>query len=276
MIDRKLFQQEVDNALARIDQQDLSYDEGEFWMVRWPFEYIQFYALNNQLLNTSIALHLARGLHNGQHRKFSLTKNGVAYRLPYVFHSLIVCRMLVDLTMPIPKDEEDIVLAAALCHDMLEDLEFTDQGKELIWKYNLDPRVYEVVKLVTKRPDFTPEEAKEHFKAIQENRMALLVKLSDRGHNVEDLYNMSAGKIHEYVGETREHILPMCKYGLTAYPELRTALRILKDKIECLTNAADVMVDRCEAREQELVEKLAALKEENKVLREKFFGLWQV
>lgn len=275
MKERIEFRNAVNAALAGIDPEVLSYDENEFWMIQSPYTYVEHYALSRGLWNTSIALPLARGLHDGVHRKSSLVKNGVRYRLPYVYHCLLVCRMLQDLHLPLPKEEEDVVLAAALCHDMIEDVEFKQGGTELTDVYHLDPRVYETVKLVSKRRDFTREEEEAHFQKIQENKLALLVKLSDRSHNVEDLYNMSAWKVHEYVGETRTYMIPMCRYGLEHYPELAKPLSILYDKLVGLTRAAEILVDRCEAREQELTRRLEELQQENEQLREQYRALWE-
>lgn len=273
--ERKQFRASVKTALEQINPDYLSYDETEFWMIQSPYEYIEYYAVENRLYNTALALPLARGLHDGTHRKSSIVKHGVSYRLPYVIHCLIVCRILLDIGVSLPKEEEDIVLAAALCHDMIEDIPFPNHGKELITECHLDPRVYETVKLVSKKKGFTLEEEQAHFQAIMENKLSLLVKLSDRSHNVEDLYNMSAWKVHEYINETKNRILPMCKYGLEHYPELYATLKILQDKIRSLTQAAVILVDRYEAREQELREQVRLLKEENAALKKQFKELWE-
>lgn len=275
MKERIAFRGKVETYLQGLDQEALAYNKDEYWMIFSVYEFLEYYSFENQLWNTCIALPLARGIHDGTYRKSTIIKNGSTYRLPYVIHCLLVCRMLADLNIPITKEEEDILLAAALCHDMIEDIPFPNQGRELTEEYHLDPRVYETVKLVSKRKDFTEAEEIEHFQKIQENRLALLVKLSDRSHNVEDLYNMSVSKVHEYVEETNRFILPMCEYGFAHYPELRTALGILRDKILCLTEAAEVMVDRYEERERELRKQLKALRVENAKLFETLNELWE-
>lgn len=275
MKERIAFRNQIREHLASLDAQTLSYDESEFWMIRAAYAYIEHYALDRGLRNTAIALPLARGLHNGVHRKSMLMWGGTAYRQPYVIHCLQVCRMLLDIKVPLSREEEDILLASALCHDMVEDIPFPNHGEELVEVYGLDPRVLEVVRLVSKRKDFTPEQEREHFRKIQENCLALLVKLSDRSHNVEDLYNMSTRKVHSYIEETEAYILPMCGYGRTQYPELEKSLDILEDKIRSLTHVAAVLVDRCEERMQELQQQLQALREENAQLRRMYEHLWE-
>lgn len=270
MTQREAFRAAVQGILNDIDPEILSYDESEFWMIQPAYEYIAFFAAENSLINTAVALPLARGLHNGSHRKSSVQRQGVTYRLPYVIHCLIVCRILLDIKAPLSREETDILLAAALCHDMVEDIPFPNHGTELYTQFHLDPRVYETVKLVSKRKDFTEEEENTFFHNIESNKLALLVKLSDRSHNVEDLYNMSVWKVHEYIGETNRFFLPMCAYGEAHYPELVNTIEVLRDKIISLTRASEIMVDRCEAREQELKSRLAQLQEENAALHRRY------
>ena len=267
MRERIEFRNMIKSTLASMDQEALAHNSEEFWTIQREFEYLEYYAFENRLKNTSLALYLAVGLHDGSYRKSTISRNGQTYRLPYVIHCLWVCKMLADLSVPIPKDEEDILLAAALCHDMIEDIDFTDKGRELYSVYGLDPKVYETVKLVSKRKDFTEEEEKEFFHNI---------KLSDRCHNVEDLYNRSSWKVHEYVGETRRFFIPMCEYGLKHYPELNTTLQIFNEKMINLTQAAEILVDRYELREKEMEAELEALRRENTALRKEWARLWEL
>ncbi len=267
MTARREFIGKVQSLLNDIDEDVLSYDESEFWMVESVYDQIEFYANANQLLNTAIALPLARGLHNGTHRKSKMMKNGLAYNMPYLIHPMLVCRMLMDLRVPMEHDEEDILLAAALCHDMIEDVPFTDGGHEMYKKYHLDKRVYDAVKLVSKRRDFSEAEEREFFRKIRADKFALLIKLSDRGHNVEDLYNMSVWKVHEYVAETKRYFLPMCQHGVVNFPELYHTIEILLDKMVLLTESAETLVDRYEAEEKKLLLQEKKLREANIRLR---------
>lgn len=275
MKERIEFRKKVEDFLSGLDKETLAYNKNEYWMIFSAYEYLEYYSFEHRLWNTCIALPLARGLHDGTYRKATIIKNGDTYRKPYVIHCLLVCRMLANMNIPISREDEDILLSAALCHDMIEDIPFEHHGMEMITEYHLDPRIYEVVKLVSKRKDFTAEEEIEHFRKIQENPLALLVKLSDRSNNVEDLYNMSVKKVHEYVDETNRFIIPMCDYGLEHYPELRMSLSILKDKITCLTETAETMVDKYEEREMELRRQLKSLRVENDNLFKTLSILWE-
>lgn len=166
MESRAEFQKRVRAALDDIGESALSYNESEFWMIQSPYEYVEFYAVQNRLWNTAIALPLTRGLHSGAHRKFSMMKEGVAFRVPYLIHPLLVCRMLIDLQPPISKEEEDILLASAMCHDLIEDVLMPEHAQEMMTRFHLDRGVYETVCRVTKRKDFTEEEEREHFRRI--------------------------------------------------------------------------------------------------------------
>ncbi|MCF0229870.1 MAG: HD domain-containing protein [Parasporobacterium sp.] len=275
MQERIRYKRYIDGKLSTMDPEALAHNEDEFWIIQKEYEYLEFYALEHRLENTSIALRLAIGLHNGSYRKSTITKEGQVYKLPYVIHCLWVAKMLADLNVPVSKDEEDVMLAAALCHDMIEDMDFQDGGRELYTVYGLDKRVYDIVKLVSKRYDFTDEQEREFFHNIESDKLALLVKLSDRCHNVEDLYNRSAWKIHEYSGETRKFFIPMCEYGLEHYPDINTTLQIFHEKMINLTQAAEALVDRYEQREKELRAEIEALKKENIELRREWSKLWE-
>lgn len=262
------FRKRVSDTLAGINPDILDYYEDEFWMIRTPYEFLEYYAEKNRLFNTAIALPLARGLHNGTYRKLPIIRNGLAHQPPYMIHCLTVCKMLADMWLPLSRDEEDILLAAALCHDMIEDIPFPEHGRELVTQFHLDPRVYETVKHVSKRKDFTLEEEQAFFSGIREDRLALLIKLSDRGHNVTDLYNMSERKIAEYIGETRAYFLPMCDYARTHYPELNAVTEIMQDQLICLTKTVEKMSEKHELVKQRLDVELQRLRNENKALRQ--------
>ena len=267
MMDAELFQKKLNAAFDEIGREHFAYDESEFWMYIHTYHYMEEYATENQLWNTLIALPMVRSLHNGVHRKGTVMIDGHAYHMPYVVHCLRVCQMLFDLHVPLSHEEKDILLASALCHDVIEDVPFPNGGTEMVTLYKLDPRIYENVKTVSKRNNFTEEEHQAYFDRIQENPFALLVKLSDRGSNVEDTYNMSIWKVHEYIAETRKYFFPMCDYGIAHYPELYGVFAILRDKMKTLTESAETLVVRFEEKESALTERLNDLQRENNRLR---------
>lgn len=261
------FMTKVKEILQTIDPEILAYNKDEFWLYERHYDYIKRYAAERRLISTAVALPLVRGLHNNSYRKSSVVKDGVSYRLPYVIHCLQVCCMLIDLQLPLSPEEEDIVLASSLCHDLIEDIPFKNGGTEIYTDYHLTEEVYKTVLTLSKRKDFTEEEHRAYFRNIQQNPLALLVKLADRGNNVEDLYNMSIWKVHEYVQETRERIFPMCTYARRNFPQLIVAFTILQDKMRNLTEIGEILVNRYEEQEKRMVSRLEELQEENLKLR---------
>lgn len=267
------FRKRVKEQLSKIDPKTLSYNEDEFWLVRVPYEFLEYFAESNRLYNTMIALHLARGLHNGTYRKLPVVRNGEIYKQPYLIHCLSVSKMLSDMWFPFSDEEKDILIASALCHDMIEDVPFENGGKELYKVFGLDKRVYEIVKLVSKKKNPTEAEEEEYFSGIRNNRLALLVKLSDRGHNVSDLYNMKEWKIEEYIGETRKRYLPMCEYARENYPELTDVIEIMQDQIVVQTKTVQMLMEKHKKNVAKLNDELSLLREENAKLRQSFTTL---
>ena len=216
--------------------------------------FIKGYATGLELNQTLKALPLARCLHNGQYRKGTITIDDKQYQLPYLLHVLKVCSTLISLKLCLTKDELDSLLAASLLHDVIEDCKehFPDGGNELTTRYGFSPDVYLIVKSVSKLSGLNEEQLNEYFNDIKRNKLSLLIKLADRSHNVEDLYNMKPEKLHKYVTETRTWIYSLANYGKSYYPELSNGLNILKSKIVSLTECTETVV---ELYETELIKK---------------------
>lgn len=234
-----------------------------------PYLFIKGYAVAKNMRHTLKALPLCRTFHDGQYRKGTVVVNGENCRLPYVLHVLKVCSTLISLHLPLSDAELDVLCCAALLHDSLEDAEsyFPKGGEELVSDYGFPETVYSTIKLLSKHSGATQLELSEYFNAIKKNKYALLIKLADRSHNVEDLYNMKIEKLHKYVAETRDFIYPLCSYGKQNYPELSDGFTVLKSKILSLTELTETIVEQYEekirnkdARIKELEEQLQRLK----------------
>ncbi|MBQ8218466.1 MAG: hypothetical protein IJZ79_01835 [Bacilli bacterium] len=241
-----------------------SFNVDEAFLYDKPYLFIKGYASGLGLTQTLKSLPLARKFHNGQYRKGEVIVNGKSYQLPYVLHVLKVCSTLISLHLPISDEELDILLAASLLHDSLEDASeyFPNGGKELVTEYGFDERVLEIVKLVSKKPGYTDDQLDDYFNDIKKNKLATLIKLADRSHNVEDLYNMKPEKIHKYVKETRTWIYPLATYGKANYPELSNGFTILKSKIVSLTELTETIIEIKDAEIAKLREEIKQLKNE--------------
>ena len=275
-----------------------SYNIDEEYLYNKTYLFIKGYAKGRNYRNTLKALPLARKMHDGQHRKGlqevevinhivemvpdeSLTddcsgkpvmkpviKNvheKILVHLPYILHSLKVCSTLISLNIPLPDEEMDILLTCAILHDTLEDCDeyFPNGGEEYVTTYGFPEEVRDVIQLLSKHEGSTPLELNVYFNAIKKNKIALLVKMADRSHNVEDLYNMK--NIPKYIQETKDYFLvknSMVTYGKQNYPELSNALTVLKSKILSLTEASEVMYNKQLSIIKEKDEEIAQLKKQ--------------
>lgn len=214
-----------------------------------PYFFIKGFATAMNFKHTLKALPLAKEIHDGQYRKGVITmEDGTEVRIPYILHCLKVCSTLISLNLPLPPEELDIMYAAALLHDSYEDgSEFFQHGvSEYTQIYGFPQRLSDIIMLLSKRSGATQEELAEYFSEIQKDVIAAFIKLSDRSHNVEDLYNMKLEKLHKYVVETRQFIYPMTTFMKHNYPDLSNGITILKAKIVSLTELTETIVDMYE------------------------------
>ena len=196
------------------------------------YMFIKGFAVAKQLNQTLIALALARHFHDGQYRK-----DGT----PYICHPLKVCSTLISYGI-----DDDIILAAALCHDVLEDCKesLPFGGHELITEYGLDSEVLRIVGLLSKESGLDDDALYLYFDKIKKDPKALLVKLSDRLHNSSTLYTFSLAKMEKYIRETKMFLIPMASYGKRYYPQYTNAFSILKNNITSLNTSMDIMMQK--------------------------------
>ena len=116
--------------------------------------------------------------------------------------------------------------------------------------------------MLSKKSGASEEDLDEYFNTIKKNKLATLIKLADRSHNVEDLYVMKPEKLHKYVKETRTWIYPLTTYGKANYPELSNGFTILKAKIVSLTECTETIIDIYEQIIQKKDDEISKLKSE--------------
>lgn len=258
-----------------------SYNTNKEYLYNKPYLFIKGFAEGRDFKYTLKALPLARRMHDGQFRKGLQEVEVVNHiegedgevkdvpvrvkvHLPYILHCLKVCSTLISLNIPMNDFELDILYACALLHDTLEDAEeyFPKNGEEYVTEYGFPPIVRDTIRLLSKRTGSDEYELNAYFNAIKKNKYALLIKMADRSHNVEDLYNMK--NIKKYVDETRTYFLThnnsIVAYGKQNYPELSNALTVLKSKILSLTEATEFMYEKQNAIIKEKDEEIESLK----------------
>lgn len=252
-----------------------SYNVNEEYLYSKTYLFIKGYASGRNFKYTLKALPLARQLHNNQYRKGVVEVDGKLVRLPYLFHCLKVCCTLMALNIPMTNEELDILYTCAILHDTLEDASeyFPKGGIEYSEVYGFPKQIGEIIKLLSKHQGATEAELNFYFNNIKVNKFALLIKLADRSHNVEDLYNMK--NIPKYISETRTYFISknsICTYGKQNFPELSNAITILKAKLLSLTETTETILERQKEILEQKDKEIEKLKGEIRRLKSKEKG----
>ena len=197
-----------------------------------PYMFIKGYALGKELSQTMLALPVARKFHDGQYRKSGE---------PYFTHPLKVCSTLISYGI-----DDDVTLAAAILHDVLEDCgdNLLGGSQSLIQEYGIAPEVVETISLLSKRSGLNDQELAEYFQKIEKNPRAALIKLADRLHNSGSLYTFTDEKMAKYLRETNLFLIPMASYCKKYYPQYANAFSILKSSITALNSSMAAMLER--------------------------------
>lgn len=197
-----------------------------------PYMFIKGYAMGKGLPQTLLALPVARKLHDGQYRKSGE---------PYFTHPLKVCSTLISYGI-----DDDVTLASAILHDVLEDCgdQLPDGGRSLIQEYGIASEVVETISLLSKRSGLNDQELAEYFQKIEKNPRAALIKLADRLHNSGSLYTFTDEKMAKYLRETNLFLIPMASYCKKYYPQYANAFSILKSSITALNSSMAAMLER--------------------------------
>jgi len=120
---------------------------------------------------TELAARLAIRAHEGQRRKSD--------RTPYIIHPFMCALKLTD------HDFSDVIVSAALVHDVLEDTEVT----ELELRDALGDAVVDIVCVVSEKKELPWEERKkEYVEAVRKGpESAKAVSIADKIHNMQSL-----------------------------------------------------------------------------------------
>lgn len=185
------------------------------------YTYLKGFAMGLEWPDTLSALTFARTAHKDQ-----LRKGGE----PYIVHPLTVACHAVALNL-----KEDSLVAAAILHDVPEDC-------GVRWK---DLPVSDYTKDVVRRLTHVKgEPLAPYYREIGENRTASMVKLLDRCDNVSTMAGVfSEEKIHQYIQETREFVLPLLRQTKDHWPGESNALFVLKYHICSVIDGLEKCLD---------------------------------
>lgn len=261
------FQDIFIDTLERIGPDVFSVEKDNSAAYASLYRFVERHALERKLLNTSIALPLVRGIISRQSIELPDEFKDASEYAADLRHSLSVARMLIDLHLPLSHREEDILLASCVCHILPENIPYKSSENRLTKEYQLDPEIHRLIMLLHHKGDLSPTEQRKFYGRIQEDRLALLIALADRGNLMGQLYGLYSWNARRYIHETKNCYFPMCIYAKEHYPELLGAVSILTEKMRSLIEIAEILLGRYEARETELVQDILLLKEENARLK---------
>lgn len=152
---------------------------------------------------------------------------------PYINHPSRVTAFLISLGIT---DEK--TLCGAMLHDVPEDCrvsrkEFKDE--------KISDETIDIIFLLDK----TGLSEAEYFDRLAKsnNVKAWLIKLADRFHNVSTMTEaFTQKKIHEYLKETREYVLPLYKLISVHYPEYSSQAYALKFFLEAFLDSISALI----------------------------------
>jgi len=193
------------------------------------FTYIKSFANSGGFSQTYKALIFARKKHEGQYRK------GAHEKIPYITHPLNITCHALALGL-----HDDDLLSAALLHDVCEDCGVRPE------ELPAGVIVQEAVSLLSfsQNEGESYHDAKARYYSLMAgNRIAVMVKLLDRCHNVSCMaFGFSRDKMRRYIEETREFVLPMLEMARNEYPEYNNALYLLKYQICSVINSIERLI----------------------------------
>lgn len=194
------------------------------------YTYLKGYATAWGMHLTLRAMHFARQKHERQFRKSGA---------PYIVHPLAMACNAVSLGI---KDDETI--ATILLHDVCEDcnVSLAELPVNDAVRHSVDLVTFTVMDGETKDTAKT-----RYYNMISQNKAATFTKLIDRCHNVSSMAGVfSPKKLHDYIDETREYILPLLRHAKDTYPVESDVLFILKYHINSVIDAIDLTLKACE------------------------------
>lgn len=212
-----------------------AFDENDTAKYIKTYMFIKGFAMGRQLPQVMLALPVARKLHDGQYRKSGE---------PYFTHPLKVCSTLISYGI-----DDDITLAAAILHDVLEDCSdrLPGGGQDLIDEYGIASEIVDIITILSKRSGLNDQELGQYFRRIEKNPRSALIKLADRLHNSGSLYTFTDEKMRKYLRETDLFLIPMGSYCKKYYPQYANAFSILKSSIDTLNSSMKIMLERASA-----------------------------
>lgn len=159
------------------------------------YVFVRTFANSSGSRNTMSALPYAKKMHEGQYRKGK-------GNIPYIIHPLNMACHALALGL-----NEDDLIATILLHDVCEDCKDEEGNPVNPEDLPVNEKIQEAVSLLTKVKGYNE---KEYYKAISQNRLAVIVKILDRCNNISMMAaGLSKEKMAKYITETEKYIMPL-------------------------------------------------------------------
>jgi hypothetical protein len=185
----------------------------------------------------------------------------------YYAYAVRVCKLLIDLELPVNNGDMDIILTGALGNIVNEAVSFPGKEKELAAEFDLNDEIMHIVDVLTHRKMSGKKEEERYYEEIKKDKFALMIKIVEIAITTEEIYNNSFKVIDEYVRLMREYFFPMCIYAKEKYNDMELAISVVMEKVKLLSDVTEILTRRYRDRWRALVDEMLVLQEENARLR---------
>lgn len=209
------------------------------------------------------AFNFAYALHEGQYRKSGE---------PYIAHPVEVAGLLRDL------GGDTAMIAAGFLHDVVEDTHITSEDIER----EFNPEIRQLVEGVTKLSKFNfsskterqAENFRRMFMAMAKDIRVIVVKLTDRLHNMRTLQHLKPEKQQQIARETREIFAPLAnRLGIWRIKWELEDLCFKYLESEDYRQVQNLIAERRADREAQLEEAITLMRQR---LRDININVWEV
>lgn len=175
---------------------------------------LYYWLLGKNYDNSCKALTFAERFHTG------LRKDG---NTPEFSHQIEISHFV--RTLPLSEQYLEQIITLSLLHDVKEDYGISDE--ELA--RNFGKQTAADVELLTKKFRGVMKSREEYFGALTGNLVPVLMKVSDRIHNIKTMVDVfTHEKQLQYIEEVETYFLPMLKKTKKQYPEEERAFENVK------------------------------------------------
>lgn len=266
-ISEQTFLREISEILTRIHPDILSDPLPKDANCAQNYAYTAQFALEHRFRNTAIALPLVQYALRHAAELPDSRFGEEAQHLAYLNHCLFIAKMLIDMHPAITAVEQDIMLAAAICHVLPENIWIPDLEEALTQRCQLDPDVARIIRIIFWASNDSGAGQLSYYDRVQEDKLAMLIQMVDRGHLLELLYTFSRQTAQSYISETRTFFFRMSIYAKDHYPELIPPIEVLTDKIRCTLDVSEILLSRYAEREAEMIQEILDIQEDNANIR---------